>query len=116
MLTGRQDAAAAAPALLDLGAEVAVIRDRDIGTIACTRAAPLPVTIPARPPAHAVDTVGAGDAFNAGLLAGVLDGLSLAEAIEQAQRCGAAVVGVIGDTEGFPFRHELGEFADDVRR
>jgi 2-dehydro-3-deoxygluconokinase len=116
LLTGRSDASAAASALVELGIDMVVIRDRDRGSIVSTQAVPAPVIIPARPPSPVVDGVGAGDAFNAGLLSGVLAGLSLVEAIDQAQRCGAAAVGVVGDIEGLPTRQELSESADEVRR
>jgi 2-dehydro-3-deoxygluconokinase len=116
MLTGCRDARDAAPGLADLGAEIVVIRDRDRGSVVSTRGTPAPVIIPARPATRAVDSVGAGDAFNAGLLAGLLATLDLSEAIDQAHRCAAAAVGVIGDIEGLPTRQELGESADEVRR
>ena len=49
-----------------------------------------------------VDPVGAGDAFNAGYLAARLSGAEVSDALVQGAHCGAAVAGVIGDTEGFP--------------
>ncbi|WP_330179707.1 sugar kinase [Nocardia sp. NBC_01503] len=56
----------------------------------------------------AVDPVGAGDAFVAGYLAGVLDGGSIRERLHLAALCGAFAVSVTGDWTGLPFRHELG--------
>ena len=53
-------------------------------------------------PVADVDPVGAGDAFNAGYLAARLGGADVADALVQGAHCGAAVAGVIGDTEGFP--------------
>jgi 2-dehydro-3-deoxygluconokinase len=53
-------------------------------------------------PVPDVDPVGAGDAFNAGYLAARLSGADTAEALALGARCGAAVAGMIGDTEGFP--------------
>jgi 2-dehydro-3-deoxygluconokinase len=50
----------------------------------------------------AVDPVGAGDAFNAGYLAVRLRGGSVAAALRAGASCGAAVVGRLGDTAGFP--------------
>jgi 2-dehydro-3-deoxygluconokinase len=56
----------------------------------------------APPPGPDVDTVGAGDAFNAGYLAARLDGATIGQALEDGARCGAAVAGSLGDTQGFP--------------
>ncbi|MBT3074834.1 MULTISPECIES: sugar kinase [Streptomyces] len=53
------------------------------------------------------DTVGAGDAFTAGLLSGVLDGLGTRERLERANTVGAFAVGSEGDWQGLPERREL---------
>ncbi|MFX0579359.1 sugar kinase [Nocardia nepalensis] len=55
-----------------------------------------------------VDPVGAGDAFVAGYLAGVLDNGSATHSLQMAATCGAFAVSVPGDWAGLPFRHELG--------
>lgn len=54
-----------------------------------------------------VDTVGAGDAFVAGLLSGVLDGLDPAARLDRAVTTGAFAVATRGDWEGLPDRAEL---------
>ncbi|MEV6772946.1 sugar kinase [Nocardia sp. NPDC051030] len=63
-------------------------------------------------PVTSVDPVGAGDAFVAGYLAGVLDDGGLADAsvshcLQMAAVCGAFAVSVTGDWEGLPTRDEL---------
>jgi 2-dehydro-3-deoxygluconokinase len=58
-------------------------------------------------PVHPVDPVGAGDAFVAGYLAGVLDGATHEERLELATLTGAFAVTVSGDWEGAPTRREL---------
>jgi len=65
-----------------------------------------------------VDPVGAGDAFVAGYLSGLLDGLPLQARLERADFCGACAVSVAGDWEGLPRREELGMLAgpEDVGR
>ena len=50
------------------------------------------VRIPA-PPARAVDTTGAGDAFNGALAAGLVRGLDLMSAVQHACRCASFSVG-----------------------
>lgn len=59
----------------------------------------------------AVDTVGAGDAFCAGLLSGVLDGLEPAHRLERATLLGAWAVSTRGDWQGLPGRRELDDVA-----
>ncbi|MEZ7003592.1 sugar kinase [Streptomyces sp. AD55] len=53
------------------------------------------------------DTVGAGDAFTAGLLSGLLDGLGPRDRLERANTVGAFAVGSEGDWQGLPERREL---------
>jgi 2-dehydro-3-deoxygluconokinase len=116
LLTGEDNAVDAAAALARLGPRVVVIRDDALGAVASTGPGEPPTVIPARVTSRAVDPVGAGDAFNAGLIASLLENQSLPDAIAHAHQCGAAVVGVIGDIEGLPMAWELGATADDVRR
>lgn len=56
-----------------------------------------------------VDTVGAGDAFCAGFLSGVLSGESHADAVRLGNLLGALVVQAEGDWEGLPTREEVEE-------
>ena len=57
-----------------------------------------------------LDTVGAGDGFAAGTLSGLLEGLSLPEAIRRGNACGARQITVLGDNEGLPTREQLEDF------
>ncbi|MET8229804.1 sugar kinase [Micromonospora sp. NPDC005298] len=54
-----------------------------------------------------VDTVGAGDAFVAGLLSGWLDGADVPDRLDRAVTTGAFAVATRGDWEGLPDRAEL---------
>lgn len=54
-----------------------------------------------------LDTIGAGDAFTAGFLSGVLDGLPPGEALRRGTVAGAFAVATVGDWEGLPTRDEL---------
>jgi 2-dehydro-3-deoxygluconokinase len=117
LLTGESNAAGAAAALVGLGPGIVVIRDDTLGAVACTGSSDqVPIVVPAPAARRAVDAVGAGDAFNAGLIVGLLENQSLPDAIASAHLCGAAVVGVVGDIEGLPTRQELSSAADDIRR
>jgi 2-dehydro-3-deoxygluconokinase len=116
LLTGQGDAVDAAAALVRFGPRVAVIRDATLGAVASTGPDKPPIVVPNQIARRAVDAVGAGDAFNAGLVASLLENRSLPDAIANAHLCGAAAVGVIGDIEGLPTRRELISSADDVRR
>ena len=62
---------------------------------------------------RAVDPVGAGDAFAAGLLSALLTGLPIADALVRAAACGAMAVAVAGDFEGAPTLAEVGRFLED---
>ncbi len=53
------------------------------------------------------DTIGAGDAFTAGYLSGVLDGLYPAGALHRGTVTAAFAVAAVGDWEGLPTRSEL---------
>ncbi|HWO97368.1 MAG TPA: sugar kinase [Bacillus sp. (in: firmicutes)] len=69
---------------------------------------------------HVIDPIGAGDAFAAGVLSGLLDRLTLEESARRGNAMGAMVTMVKGDVEGLPVRTDLAAFingsADDVKR
>jgi 2-dehydro-3-deoxygluconokinase len=58
-------------------------------------------------PVTVLDTIGAGDAFAAGYLSGVLDGLTPAAALHRGTVTGAFAVASLGDWEGLPTSDEL---------
>lgn len=58
-------------------------------------------------PVHAVDTVGAGDGFDAGYVYGYLHGYSCEERLVFANGIGALVTTVSGDNEGLPYLEEV---------
>ncbi|GGW53862.1 sugar kinase [Streptomyces griseoloalbus] len=78
------------------GGEGAAFRDRDGSRYALPA-----LRVPVR------DTVGAGDAFCAGYLSGLLDGLPPDERLARANTLGAFAVASDGDWEGLPRRDEL---------
>jgi 2-dehydro-3-deoxygluconokinase len=64
------------------------------------------VEVPAVP-VTVVDVVGAGDAFTAGYLSGILDGLAPLDRLRRAVQVAAFCVSTPGDYEGLPTRSEL---------
>ncbi|NGM82180.1 sugar kinase [Paenibacillus sp. 7124] len=60
----------------------------------------------------AVDTVGAGDGFAVGVISGLLDGLSVSEAVRRGNAIGALAVTAEGDSEGLPTRGQLSAFME----
>lgn len=58
---------------------------------------------------HPVDPVGAGDAFNAGFLAGMMEGKNLQIACAMGAICGAKATETYGDIESLPGRQVLEE-------
>ena len=59
---------------------------------------------------EAIDTTGAGDAFNGGLLAGLCEGKKLEEAVRFGQALAALSVQKLGTTPSMPWRDEIEEF------
>ncbi|WP_188454731.1 sugar kinase [Virgibacillus oceani] len=73
------------------------------------------------PVSQVVDPIGAGDAFSAGLLSGLLDGKDLEQSVSRGNAVGAMVTMADGDVEGLPERDRLLHFMnnrmkDDVER
>lgn len=58
-------------------------------------------------PVPVVDTIGAGDAFTAGYISALLDGLELAARLDRGAILGAFAVSASGDWEALPQRSEL---------
>ena len=61
----------------------------------------------------AVDTTGAGDGWNAGLLVGLCKGWELEKCITVANAVGALVVTKHGAITAMPYREELNNFLRD---
>lgn len=63
-----------------------------------------------------VDTVGAGDGFNAGVLYGFLQDWSLEKTLRFANTIGSMVVGVRGDNEGLPYYEDVQGRIGEIER
>ncbi|HST83115.1 MAG TPA: sugar kinase [Kineosporiaceae bacterium] len=99
-----KDEAAQARALLDLGVREVVVKRGARGASTYTDVGRYDE--PARV-VPVVDTVGAGDAFTAGYLSAILDGLPVEDRLRRGVTLGAAVVAGHGDWEWLPTRAEL---------
>ncbi|MFI5527103.1 sugar kinase [Kitasatospora sp. NPDC051853] len=99
------DEAERVAALLELGVREVVVKRGAAGAETFTAdgsVASAAVAVPVR------DTVGAGDAFVAGYLSALLDGLPVPGRLARAVTTGAFAVAGAGDWEGLPTRDELG--------
>jgi len=107
LLMGHEDAQAVfgaddREAIMDhgtaLGVRVVVLKRAEHGADA--QADGQRVHVPAYPVRQVIDPVGAGDAFDAGFLAGWLRGYDLGAALDLGARCGAVAVAALGDYAG----------------
>jgi 2-dehydro-3-deoxygluconokinase len=115
--SGAVDPAEVAAELLDAGVREVVLKDGSRG--ATSYSAPSAELVEgsggsdpqswsvAAFPVTVVDPVGAGDAFVAGYLSGVLAGLDPLEKLDRGARLGAIAVSTRGDWEGLPLLAEL---------
>ena len=99
-LFGTRDVSALCAELFATGcAEVIALKDGGNGAwiadrCGCIRLEPQPC--------HCTDPIGAGDGFNSGVLAGLLQGRTLEQAGRMGAVCGALATEVPGDVEGYP--------------
>ena len=97
-LSGASSPEAAALALVSAGPAVAV-KLGERGALCADQSGMYQVSLP---PVTPVDTTGAGDCFNAGLIAGLLQGLPLPGAAALGCAVGALSTGALGGTAGAP--------------
>lgn len=107
-VTDLDSAARAAATLLSRGVSAAIITLGEQGAYYATAAGggqhqpPLPV--------NAVDSVGAGDAFNGALAAALAAGQTLPQAVQLAAAAGALAVTKVGAQDAMPTRQEVTAF------
>jgi sugar/nucleoside kinase (ribokinase family) len=107
LLTGKDTPEEIAKFYLDAGVSLVVIKLGAEGAYCAT--AQEAAYVPGFPVNQVVDTVGAGDGFAAGVISGMLEGLSVQNAVRRGAWIGARAVQVLGDTEGLPTRAQLAE-------
>lgn len=98
-LADRDDVGDATSWAMDQGPRLVIVKDgaRGATATASTGTVQVPALV-----VDAVDPVGAGDAFVAGLLSGLLNGHTVEQAMTEAHSVAALVVAAPGDTEGLP--------------
>jgi 2-dehydro-3-deoxygluconokinase len=116
LLTGESDPELAARQLKELGPSMVVVKLGADGALAL--AGDDIVRVPGTPLERVIDPVGAGDAFAAGFLSGLLRGFTTAAALRLANRCGALAMLSPGDMESLPRWEEVASesTSTDVRR
>lgn len=99
-MTGEKEVSCIADKLLSLGPKLVVLKLGKHG--AYYRSFTQNAVVDATPVEHIVDPIGAGDAFVAGFLSGMLRGMSTFDAVSFGNKMGAYALTVPGDVEGLP--------------
>jgi dehydrogluconokinase len=107
LLTGQDSPEGIARFYLDAGVSLVVIKLGADGAYWAT--GQQAAYVAGFPVEQVIDTVGAGDGFAAGVISGMLEGLSVQDAVRRGAWIGARAVQVLGDTEGLPTRVQLAE-------
>ncbi|WP_440059804.1 carbohydrate kinase family protein [Thermogladius sp. 4427co] len=106
-MTGVDDYRKAAEKIVEAGAEIAVVKRGEKGAYLKTRE--IEEESPAYQVREVVDTTGAGDAFAAGFIAGILRGYSLRKALSYANAVAALKITRLGSHE-VPRHEEVVDF------
>lgn len=109
---GMESIAQLAMRLLARGLEMVVVTLGSDGAFLCQRGG-ASMHQPAFP-VDTVDTLGAGDAFTAGLAVSLSEGRPLTECLRRAAACGALATKRLGIFDALPERRELDEFLSTV--
>ena len=108
-LTGESDPRAQAGAIAEAGAQTVVVKRGGAGC--CVRSGETVFDLPA-PPIEAVEPSGAGDAFAAGLIVGILEGWALERSVRYASVIGGSACRELGCYAGVFTRAEADAFVE----
>lgn len=109
-LTGSDDPNEIADFYLELGVKTVIVKIGDKGAFVKTKEEAY--TVPGFKVERVVDTVGAGDGFAVGIISGLLENLTLKEAVVRGNAIGSLQVMVPGDNEGLPNRDKLQQYLE----
>ncbi|MCD2346441.1 sugar kinase [Clostridium guangxiense] len=108
ILTGSDKPEEIADFYLNKGAKIVIVK---LGTKgAFVKSKEETHTVPGFKVEKVVDTVGAGDGFAVGVISGILEGLSIKDAVRRGNAIGAMAVMSPGDNDGYPTREKLEKF------
>lgn len=108
ILTGETEIRKMAKFYLDKGVKTVIIKTGKRG--ACLFDSKTEKEIGGFQIENIVDTVGAGDAFAAGVISGILEGMDMENAVLRGNAMGAIIVSSPGDNDGLPERQDLYQF------
>ena len=108
-ITGKREPYEQAKMFLDAGAGAAIITQGEAGTLFCSGREQFHTGVY---PTDYVSGAGAGDAFDAGLIAALLEGCGHRDAVRWGSALGASCVRSVSTTGGVFSRKELLEFLD----
>ena len=109
LILGESDPTRQALAFRDLGAKRVIVTRGDHGSVAVSDS--LRVRLGTYPIPY-VDATGGGDAFDAGYIAGLIEGLAELDCLKLASAVGASCVRAVGTTAGIFSRDEARDFID----
>nr|MBP8858064.1 carbohydrate kinase family protein [Anaerolineaceae bacterium] len=108
-ITGSAEPQNALTRLMEMGVKVPVITCGVEGVVFCANGQRN--HIPAVPVKDITDSTGAGDAFSAGLVAGMVQGFTMADCVHLACEVAAHKIQFQGAREGLPYRHQVARLA-----
>ncbi|HEY8891910.1 MAG TPA: sugar kinase [Clostridium sp.] len=111
ILTGSDDPNIIADFYLKIGVKSVIVKVGDSGAFVKTHNESF--TVPGFKVEKIVDTVGAGDGFAVGVISGILENLSLKDAVSRGNAIGSMQVMVSSDNEGLPNREKLNAYIQD---
>jgi len=123
LLTGKDDLDAAVGSLMAEGARRVVVTQGDRGASLFERETGAPSATMAIARRHrdalkvpVVDTTGAGDAFTAGFIRGLVSGLDKDRCLALGNACGALAVSKVGAREAMPTWDEVSPYIESLER
>lgn len=114
LLMGSDDESAIADFYLNKGVSTVIVKLGEKGAFVKTKEDSF--IVPGFKVEKVVDTVGAGDGFAVGVISGLLEGLSLKDAVRRGNAVGALAVMSPGDNDGLPNSDQLKTYMMGINR